>query len=178
MKIRKAILWGVPVVVMGSLIYWLANANFRMWSPMINRMPAMPALCQWLLSIAWSIAVIILAGYGVTFWHPMKKIIDKFPVLAIVFNGEKYVKNIVLVKWGGNEFYGWLTGTVRKNEQILFKITVPTAPLPISAQLMLVERKNLEFSDVGMADHLQQLGSMGFVELSKVIKSWEPPENE
>ncbi len=180
MKIRKALLWGVPVVVMGSLIYWLVSANFEMWSPVIKRMPLVPLAYQWLLSIALSITGIILIGYGVMLWHPMKKIINKFPFLAIAYNGngEKYVKNIVLVQWGGNEFYGWLTGTVVINRETLFKVTIPSAPMPLSAYIMLVKKENLKFSNIGMGDHLQQLGSMGFLNMNREIESWKPSAYE
>jgi len=90
----------------------------------------------------------------------------------------KKAKSVVLVKWGGNWFYGWLTGTIECDGQLFYRVTIPSAPIPISAQLLLVPREMIMFTNLKKTDHFTQLGSLGFDELRNSIEFWPPPKDE
>jgi|AntAceMinimDraft_17_1070374.scaffolds.fasta_scaffold31418_3 uncharacterized membrane protein len=172
MKIRKAFLWGLTATTLGYLAVYIAQKSFEFWLITVAKIIS-NLFCQWVLSGAFSIVTMILIGYIIMFTHPINKIINK--LLGIK---AKKAKSVVLVKWGGNWFYGWLTGTIECDGQLFYRVTIPSAPIPISAQLLLVPREMIMFTNLKKTDHFTQLGSLGFDELRNSIEFWPPPKDE
>lgn len=172
MKLKKAILWGITAVLLGYFVYHIAKESFKFWLPVTDAI-SLNDTYQWLFAIAFTIIAVILIGYIVILFRPLKGVFDR--TLGVK---TRAVKSLVIVKWGGNWFYGWLTGTINCDGKKFYRVTVPSAPIPISAQLILVPRERIMFCSMKKTDYFTQLGSLGFDQIDPNIKFWPPPEDD
>jgi uncharacterized membrane protein len=170
---KKAMVRGVTAIVIVYLLTLIPQATTGIWEPLMEIMGIRNATLEWILSIGLTIVAIALIGYAIVLMHPFKRIASK-----ILVTKAREAKSVVFVKWGGNWFYGWLTGSVEVDGQILYRVTVPSAPVPMTGHIMLVPLENIKFTDVSMAEHLTQLASMGFNALRGLIGTRSAPPEE
>jgi hypothetical protein len=169
MKIRKAALWGITTIILGYFLSFIAQKSFDFWAPITKMVSSSSLTCQWVLSIALTAIAVTVIGYILMLLHPVRLIINR--ILKVK---ARQAQSIVLVRWGGVWFYGWLTGTIECDGKKLYRITVPSAPVPISAQLLLVSQEDIMFTNITKTDHFTQLGSLGFDKLDNKIRFWPP----
>ncbi len=171
MKIGKATLAGIPVLVILGLIYWIGNILKTIWAPLMRHFPPMPGICQWLLGFVFSLIVITLTGYGVELLHPIKLIAKRTAFYKkFVANGKYKVVRIRIYQ--GTEELGVLEEVIQdptNKEPAKYKVIVPTAPIPISGQIFLVERKNLAYTDLTTIEFFNQLTSAGLTAIGEKI---------
>ncbi|MCX6738131.1 MAG: hypothetical protein NTY11_01790 [Candidatus Parcubacteria bacterium] len=160
----KAMLRGIVAAVIVYCIVQVLQTITGLWEPVLQTIGIHNIVLKWLASLGLSIGVIAPVGYAISILHPFKGIIYK--ILGIK---AKEAKSIVFVRVGGVWFYGWLTGRVLVEGRVLYKITIPSAPLPMTGNLVLAPRKRVIFVDVTMAEHLAQLISMGLNALREAI---------
>lgn len=173
MKFKKAILWGITAIVIIYCLILILQAATGLWQPLVETIGVKNATLKWMISLGLTIVAIALVGYTIVILHPFKII-----ALRMLGIKEREAKSVVLVEWGGNWFYGWLTGTIEINGEIFYRVTVPSAPLPLSGQLMIVRCNRIIFTDITMPEHLSQLASMGFNGMRDDINTRLPPPDQ
>lgn len=179
---KKAILWGLTAAVIVYIVILVLQTAVGLWEPLVRIIGIHNSTLRWLLSLGLTIVAVTLVGYAIVIAHPFKGIMNK--ILGVK---AREAKSVVLVEWGGNWFYGWFTGIIEVNEQTLYRVTVPSAPVPITGQLMLVPRDiprdvpldvprdRIIFTDITMTEHLTQLASMGFNGMRTKIGTRDEP---
>lgn len=152
MKIGKAFLWGLPAVVIVGLVKWLGDMLFVTWRPVVGLLSA-NILLQWGLGLILSLALIIAVGYVARGTIPLQKIWQQ--VFFKIFG--KKLWPVVLVEWGGNWFFSLLL----ENNGEEYKVVIFSAPLPISGQLMIVEKERVRSTNLTTGDLFNQITSFG-----------------
>lgn len=173
-----------PMALVGWVISFLLSVNSKLWS--VVPMPEGLLAYRWTLNVAMSIVIIILVGYLVRLFHPIKRLLNRFPFLALLKTQRQENSNaewpVVRVRWAGLLVMGWLD-EIRLDYygEIEYKVTAASAPLPISGNLLFAGIDEIEFSNLTTPDYLRQLGSFGFKKLpphTKFVPGTEFPREE
>jgi len=172
MKLKKALVWGVTALVLGYFLWLILQATYGIWGSLLVFMGFRNPALKWMISCALTLAAAAVLGYGIMLAHPFRGIMHRLLKIKA-----REAKGVVLVKWGDIWFFGWLTGKIQIGGRSFYRVTVPSAPLPISGQLMLVPRERIIFINISMAEHMTQLASMGFNALPDKLRDCPPPDN-
>ncbi|MBU3964127.1 hypothetical protein KJ562_00075 [Patescibacteria group bacterium] len=166
MKLKKAMLWGVAVAAISYIVIGALRVSNDIWEPILEIIGLKNTILKWSVACALTLAALAAIGYVIMLSHPFRAIMYK--ILRIK---TRQAKGVVLVEWGSNRFLGWLTGVTQIDEEILYIVLVPSAPLPISGQLMLVPLSNITFINLSIPAHLAILTSMGFGDFPEKLDS-------
>jgi len=166
----------VPLALFGWVIYSFIKVNNAIWT--IVPLPESLLSYRWAINILMSLLIIVSIGLIVRLLHPVEKILKMFPFLLIFRASNREKATIVRIEWGKNKFLGWLDEiTVNENEEKEYKVTVPSAPLPLSAQIMFATVDKIELSNLTTADLLKQLASLGLRKLPPGTRFFRDGEN-
>jgi uncharacterized membrane protein len=172
MRLKEAFKAGIitllPMVLIGWIIYTVLKFNNAIWSKMA--MPEIVTSFRLPINLTMSLFIILIMGYVVILIHPIKRLEKMFPFLSVLKIKAKGNNNkewpVVRIIWGGAKFMCWLD-EIRLDEdgEIEYKVTLPSAPLPLSGQIISVGIDKIEFSNLTTPDYVRQLGTFGFVKL-------------
>lgn len=174
MNLKKAILAGVPILVVGAIIYWIGNVLAALWLPIMVYFPPMSGAEQWLLSFALSLALAAILGYGVELLHPVQLISRRSAFYKKFVENGKY-KVVRIRVYQGTEAIGILEEVIKSPDDpqlVLYKVVVPNLPIPISGLLYFVTRENLRYTQLTPLDLFNQVASFGLKEIGKKIFSF------
>ncbi|MBU1045975.1 hypothetical protein KJ616_02535 [Patescibacteria group bacterium] len=171
MKLKKAMLWGVTVAIISYLVILILQTSYNIWKPLLEILEFQNTVLKWSVACALTLVVLAIIGYAIIILaHPFKGIMYRILGLKA-----RQAKSVVLVKWGGIWFLGWLAGRTQVDEDTLYRVIVPSAPLPVSGQLMLVPRHRIIFTNLTVTEHLAQLTSMGFGDFPESLNKCPDP---
>jgi hypothetical protein len=155
MGLGKAFLWGLPLVVGGALIKWAGDINFSFWQPVFDYWwPNLSPVVQWLIALAMTFIVVASLGNLVRITVPLRTTKIARWLFLLIFKGNRPV---VLVEWGGNDFFALL---LEKNEK-KWKVVILSLPLPLSGQLLFVQKEKVTLTGLTLVDLFNQMVSFG-----------------
>jgi hypothetical protein len=168
---KKAMIRGVTAVVIIYILVLALQAVVGLWEPIVEIVNIHNSTLKTMASLGLTIVATALVGYIIILAHPFRIVFNK--ILKI---RARKAKGVVFVEWGGLWFYGWITGTLEVDGEILYRITIPGAPAPVAGHLTLAPRERIKFVDVALAEHLAQLASMGFGPIREKIGTRVEPD--
>lgn len=175
----------VPLVIFGWILYWFVRVNSTIWDFLMKKMPIVPAYCQEAIGIFFTVVIVIVIGSLVI--RLGKKLI-KWPLFGLLLGSSEILgkgvsgdenqskRQVVLARYGGAWFFGVFTETVVIQGETLYRVTALGAPAPVTAQLLIVSKDDILFSNMKMPDLFSLLASFGFRSLKNF--NFLPPRSD
>lgn len=157
MKLGKAFLWGLPIIITIGILKWLGDTFFSLWKPFLETFHISPAI-EWTLGFILTIVAIILIGYIVEITLPIRKVFKKNKIIQILKkNGSK---SVVLVEYAGDFALGLVTeyDSVSK----IYEILLLSVPIPVTGQIIFAREEKVQVTGLTATDLMNQLTSLGF----------------
>jgi len=170
MRFKKALLWGITFLILSYVLFLSLRSVYDLWKPLVEILGFKNIIFKWIIAFALTFTSITIIGYAIVLAHPFKNIM--YGILRIK---ARKAKGVVFAEYGGDWFLGWLTGITQVDENVLYRVFVPSAPIPISGQVMFVPRHNITFTSITIPEHLAQLVSVGFGDFPEKINSCPCP---
>ena len=142
MNIKKAFLLGLSVVVVLWILKQVGDSTFSLWQPFMNRyLESVPLILQWGLGLFFTLLSIIIIGYILMMIAPLQEIIQQFSLIKLI---KRRAKKIVVAEYAGEE----IIALVMEENDEKYKIINLSTPLPISGQLLIVDKKKTQPTDI------------------------------
>ena len=157
MKLGKAFLWGLPIIVAIGILKWLGDTFFGLWEPFLEIFHLSPAI-EWALGFVLTVVAIIIIGYIIEITVPIRKVFKKNKIIQILKkNGSKPV---VLVEYAGDLALGLVTEYNPQSE--IYEILLLSVPIPVTGQIIFARAEKVQVTGLTTTDLMNQLTSLGF----------------
>ena len=156
MKLGKAFLWGLPIVIFFGILKWLGDTFLEIWHPFLEKYFENPTL-EWIAGFVLTIIVVIFIGYAIRITAPIRKIAKKNKIMKML-QGKSHP--VVLTRYAGD----WVLGLVTEYEEEskIYEILLLSVPIPVTGQIIFVPEKDVILTKLTTTDLMNQLTSLGF----------------